>query len=95
MRTCVAAAIVAASVLTGSAAWAACLPSRSNSCVDFGVVPQISQEIVAGEPTAPPPKAPPAAEPPPPYTGPTLGPTTGAGPAIRRAPTVGYHWSLD
>ena len=95
MRSGVSAAIVAVSVLTGGTAWSACLPSQSNSCVDFGAVPQISQQIVAGEPTAPPPKSLPKADATPPYTGPTLGPTTGAGPAVRRAPTVGYRWSLD
>jgi hypothetical protein len=95
MRAGVSAAIVAASVLIGSTAWSACLPSQSNNCVDLGIVPQISQQIVAGEASPAPPKAPPAAEPTAPYTGPTVGPTTGAGSAIRRGPTVGYHWSLD
>jgi hypothetical protein len=95
MRAGVSAAIVAASVVTGSTAWSACLPSQSNSCVDLGIVPQISQQIVAGEPTAAPPKTAPQSEPTPAYNGPTIGPTTGAGSAIRRGPTVGYHWSLD
>jgi hypothetical protein len=95
MRAGVSAAIVAASVLTGNTAWSACLPSKSNSCVDLGIVPQISQQIVAGESISAPPKSAPAADSTPPYNGPTLGPTTGAGTAIRRGPTVGYHWSLD
>jgi len=95
MRAGVSAAIVAASVLTSSTVWSACLPSQSNNCVDLGIVPQISQRIVAGEPTPTPSKPAPEADPAPAYTGPTVGPTTGAGSAIRRAPTVGYHWSLD
>jgi len=95
MRAGVSAAIVAACVLTGGTAWSACLPSQSKTCVDLGVVPGISQQIVAGEASGPPPKAVPLADSTAPYTGPTLGPTTGAGGAIRRAPTVGYHWSLD
>jgi hypothetical protein len=95
MRAGLSAAIVAASVLTGSTAWSACLPSQSNKCIDLGAVPQISQQIVAGEPAAAAPKTPPEAVPAPAYSGPTFGPTTGAGTAIRRAPTVGYRWSLD
>jgi hypothetical protein len=95
MRSGISAAIVVASVLTGSTAWSACLPSQSNSCVDLGIVPQISQQIAAGERTPGPSKSVPEADPTPPYTGPTLGPTTGAGTAIRRAPMVGYRWSLD
>jgi len=95
MRVGVSVAIIAACVLTGSTAWSACLPSQSKTCVDLGVVPEISQQIVAGEPSGPPPKATPFDAPAAPYTGPTLGPTTGAGGAVRRAPMVGYHWSLD
>jgi hypothetical protein len=95
MRAGVSAAIVATSVLTGSTAWSACLPSQSTRCIDLGVVPQISQQIVAGEASAAPPKTAPEAAATPAYTGPTIGPTTGAGAAIRRAPTVGYRWSLD
>lgn len=95
MRIGVSAAIVAVSVLTGSIAWSACLPNQSRTCVDLGVVPEISQQIVAGEGSPAPPKIAPDTEPSAPYTGPTLGPTTGVGPAVRRAPTVGYRWSLD
>jgi hypothetical protein len=95
MRVGVSAAIIAASVLTGSTAWSACLPHQSNNCVDLGIVPQISQQIVAGEPTPAPTKLAPDTNPAPAYTGPTIGPTTGAGSALRRAATVGYRWSLD
>jgi hypothetical protein len=95
MRTSVSAAIVTAGVLGSCTAWSACPPGQSRNCVDLETVPQISQEIVAGERVAAPPKTAPAAAATPPYTGPTVGPTVGAGPAIRRAPTVGYRWSID
>jgi len=95
MRAGVSVVIVAASLFTGSAAWSACVPSRSNNCIDLGDVPQISQQIVAGETIAAPPKTAPDSGQSQTYTGPTLGPTTGAGTPVRRAPTVGYHWSLD
>jgi len=95
MRAGISAAIVAASVLGSSTAWSACPPGQSRNCVDLETVPQISQQIVAGERLATPPKTAPAAEPAPGYTGPTLGPTVGAGHAVRRAPTVGYRWSID
>lgn len=91
MRAGVAAAMVAASVLGGSAAWAACAPGKSPNCVNLDLVPQISQQIVADEHLAAPPKATPAAEPQPAYTGLTVG----AAPNLRRAPTVGYRWSID
>ena len=75
MRAGIAAAVIAASLLVGGAAWAACAPSRVGNCVNLDLVPQISQQIVADEPIAAPPKtaARAAAETPPAYTGPTVG----------------------
>lgn len=91
MRTGISAAIVAASVLYGGTAGSACLQSQSHRCVDLAIVPQVSQEIVAGEHIVVPPKTAPKAEPRPAYTGPTVG----LSPTVRQTPTVGYHWSID
>jgi len=91
MRTGIAAVIVAASVLGSNFAWSACPTSRWRDCVNLDQVPQISQQIVAGERLAPLPKAAPTAESTPAYTGPTVG----AAANLRRAPTVGYRWSLE
>jgi hypothetical protein len=91
MRALVSAAIVAASVLGGSTAWSACPPGQSRNCLNLDPVPQISQQIVAGERIAAPPKIAPAAAPTPAYTGPTIGLSR----TVRQAPTVGYRWSLD
>ena len=95
MRTGVSAMILAASLVAGGAAWAACPPgqsrSQSRNCVDLGSVPQISQQIVAGEHIAKPPKTAPAAEVQSAYTGPALGVSK----MLRRAPTVGYQWAID
>jgi hypothetical protein len=97
------ATIVAACLLAGSAAWSACPPgqspgrppsrshSQSRNCVDFDRVPQISQQIVAGERVAAPRKTTPSAEPTPTYTGPALGMSK----TVRPTPTVGYHWAID
>ncbi len=91
MRIGKSAAIVAASVLYGGAAGSACLQSQSHRCVDLAIVPQVSQEIVAGEHVVVPPKTAPAAVSQPPYTGPTVG----LSPTVRQTPTVGYRWSID
>jgi hypothetical protein len=103
MRVGVPAVIAAACLLWGSAAWSACPPGGSNSqppgqshsqsrnCVDFDRVPQISQQIVAGERVAAPHKTTPAAEPTPTYTGPALGISK----TVRPTPTVGYRWAID
>ena len=91
MRAGVSATIVAAFLLTGGAAWAACPPGQSHNCVDLGSVPQISQQIVDGEHIAAPPKTAPSGDTQPAYTGPALGLSK----MIRRAPTVGYHWAID
>jgi hypothetical protein len=82
--------LVAAAALLGSAsADAACAPNQTRDCViNLGVVPQISQQIVANDRSAPAAKAATAETP---YTGPTVGLT----PTPRKFPTVGYRWSFD
>ncbi|HTZ36097.1 MAG TPA: hypothetical protein VMB84_08735 [Stellaceae bacterium] len=66
----------------------------ANNCVDLGSVPQISAQVVAGEPapTKTTVAAPPAATAP--YEGPTVG-MTKPDPGVRATPIIGYHWSLD
>ena len=91
MRTESAAVIVAAIVLGTGSAWSACPTGKLRNCVDLDLVPQISRQIVAGEQIAAPPKAAPTVQPIPAYTGPTVG----AAANLRRAPTVGYRWSLE
>jgi hypothetical protein len=91
MRAGMAVAIVAASILGSGAAWSSCPHARTRNCVDFTLVPQISQQIVATEPAAPVAKPAPAADPKAPYTGPTLGIV----PNERRAPEVGYRWAIN
>jgi hypothetical protein len=85
--------LVAAAVLLGSAAAdAACAPGQTRDCViNLGVVPQISQQIVARDQAAPVAKTATGASTDTPYTGPTVGLT----PTPRRFPTLGYHWSFD
>ena len=91
MRVGMLAAIVTASILVGSPAWSACPPGQSRNCVNLDGVPQISQQIVAGEHIAAPPKTAPPGEANPAYTGPAVGVSK----MLRRAPTVGYHWAID
>jgi hypothetical protein len=91
MRTGLLVAIVAASVVGSAAAQSSCRPARTRNCVDFTLVPQISQQIVAGEPAAPVARSAPAADAKAPYTGPTLGIV----PNERRAPEVGYRWAIN
>lgn len=91
MRAGLVAAIVAASILGGGVAGAACRAGAKGDCVDLDLVPQISQQIVATEHIVAPPKAVPAAEPRPAYTGPIVG----AAKNVRRAPTIGYRWSIE
>ncbi len=89
MRAGMMAAVVAASVLGGGSAWAAC-PGTPGHCINLDLVPQISQQIVATEHIVAPPKDAPATESQPAYTGPTVGLATN----VRRAPTLGYRWAL-
>ena len=90
MRAGAAAAFLAASLLS-HAGWADCTPRRTGNCVNLDLVPQVSQRIVDDEPLAAPRKIVPKADTPATYTGPTVG----AAPNVRRAPTVGYRWSID
>jgi hypothetical protein len=87
----VAAFTVAASIVGGGVAVAACRTGAKVDCVDLDLVPQISQQIVATEHIVVPPKEAPAAEPRPAYTGPIVG----AAKNVRRAPTIGYRWSIE
>ena len=74
-----------------------CSRENSRNCLNFPAVlnfssvPSISEQIVTEEHTNPKQQKltidPPAAAP---YTGPTFGTSLG-----RRAPTVGYQWSLE
>ena len=91
MQTRLSAATIAAVLLTGSGALAACPPGQTRNCVNFDLVPQISQQIVSEEPSATGPKAGPRAKAETAYTGPTVG----IAPGVRRAPTVGYRWALQ
>ena len=91
MRAGVSVAIVAVSIVAGSTAWSACPPGQSRNCVNLDGVPQISQQIVAGEHIVVRPKTAPAPEPTAAYTGPAVGLSK----MLPRAPTVGYRWAID
>ena len=90
-------AIAVAATLPGVGAKAACAVGSSHRCVDTGSpvnlnsVPDIASKIVGEEPISAK-QDKPATEPtaPAPYTGPIVGVTSG-----KRAPTVGYSWSLE
>ena len=84
-------ATIAAALVVGTGALAACPPGQTRNCVNFDIVPQISQQIVAKEPVTPANKLVPRADPDTPYSGPTVG----LAPNVRRAPTVGYKWALQ
>jgi hypothetical protein len=83
--------LVAPALLASGAAWAICPPGQTRDCVNLDLLPQISQQIVAGEriPTAT--KRPPAVEASTPYTGPTIG----INKSVRQAPEIGYRWAID
>jgi hypothetical protein len=89
--------ITVAAAMPGAGAKAACAAKSSYRCIDTGSpvnlnsVPDIASKIVSQEPiSAKQNKS--ATEPtaPAPYTGPVIGVTSG-----KRAPTVGYSWSLE
>jgi hypothetical protein len=84
-------ATIAAVLVAGSGAFAACPPGQTRNCVNFDLVPQISQQIVAQEPAGSANKLAPRTDPDKPYSGPMVG----IAPGVRRAPTVGYKWSLQ
>jgi hypothetical protein len=104
--TRIAFAVFATITLSGAGALAACpvVSSKAHSakthtqatnCVNLSAVPQISAQVVAGEPAPPVVKAPAYADPTPAgYEGPTLG-LTKPDPGVRPAPTIGYHWQLQ
>jgi hypothetical protein len=58
-----------------------------DNCVNLSTVPQISAEVVGGEPAYELPSSGP-------YEGPTAG-MTKPDPGVKPAPTVGYHWNLQ
>ena len=92
MRAGSPAAILAASLLCGNGALAACPPGSARNCVNLDSVPQISQQIVAKEQVAPAAKGAPNAGTDAPYTGMTVGvPKNSTG----RGATVGYRWAFD
>lgn len=91
MHTRLSAVTIAAILINGSAALAACPPGQTRNCVNFDLVPQISEQIVSQEPSAAGANAGPRAKADTPYTGPTVG----IAPGVRRAPTVGYRWALQ
>lgn len=69
-------------------------PSKTPPCVSLGAVPQISAQVVAGEPA---PVAKPKTYeglPSTPYQGPILG-LVKPDPGVKPVPTVGFHWSLE
>ena len=90
-------AIAVAAAMPGEAAKAACAVSSSHRCVDTGSpvdlnsLPDIASKIVGEEPiSAKQGKSATEGTAPAPYTGPIVGVTSG-----KRAPTVGYSWSLE
>ena len=92
VRAGVPAAIIAASVLGGGAAWAACPPGSARGCVDFNAIPQISRNVIDAEKIAAPAKTLPIGKQDTPYTGPTVGVVPHA---VGRAAEVGYRWAID
>jgi hypothetical protein len=91
MRMGISAAIAAAFLASAIAASAACPPGQPKSCVDLDLTPKVSQDIIGAEQLSPRPKAAPASVVDAPYTGPTVGFSD----KVRRAPKIGYRWSLD
>jgi hypothetical protein len=117
MRQCVAFAAFAGALMMAAGAFAACpappaqpthtkdhakLRKPEPGCVDLNGLPQISEHIVAAEPTAPIKTwAPEPAAPGSPTASNSLNlgglavGLTKPDPGVRPTPTVGYHWSLD
>jgi hypothetical protein len=91
MHTRLSAVALVASFVASAGAFAACPPGQTRNCVNFDLVPEISKQIVAQESAPTGSKFSPRTEPAKPYTGPTVG----IAPGVRRAPTVGYRWSLE
>lgn len=72
---------------------AACPPGQTRNCVNLDGLANIGQDVVAREPLAKGtnPSIAAKTDTTKPYTGPTVGLTN----TVRRAPTVGYRWSLE
>lgn len=92
MRSELSAAIVAASMLASGAAGAACPRGSPASCVDFNLIPQISDQVVAAEKIAKPAKSLAIPDKEKPYTGPTIGVVPHS---VGRAAEVGYRWAIN
>jgi hypothetical protein len=97
MKVWVSTAVVLLAALPAAAGAKGCRPARSHHCfavpaiLDLNSVPDISQRIVDREPAVQPAQrqaiSPRSADG---YTGPAVGVSK-----LGRAPTVGYHWSLN
>jgi hypothetical protein len=91
MRIGLSAIIAAALAVTAGAAWAACPPGKAAGCFNLDLTPKVSQDIVGTEGLPVRPRAAPASAEKAPYTGPTVGFSD----RLRRAPEIGYKWSID
>jgi hypothetical protein len=81
-----------AALLWGTAALGACLQTKQRSCIDLSAIPNIAQQVVGAENLpAPTEKSPPPTTSTSTYNGPTIGLSN----TVRRAPEIGYHWSID
>lgn len=79
-----------AALLWSAGAFGACI-SGTPSCPDLSNIPEIAQNIVGQEKPVTPAQVAPPSDPSSSYTGPTFGVSN----ALRRAPEVGYHWSIE
>jgi len=91
MRTGIPAAIAAVFLAAAGAVSAACPPWQPKGCVDLDLTPKVSRDIIGAEQLSSRPKAAPASAEKTPYTGVTVGFSD----RVRRAPEIGYRWSLD
>ena len=91
MRLGISAAVAAALLAAATGAGAACPPGKTQGCVNLDLTPKVSQDIVSTEVLGGRPKVAPASAETAPYTGPTIGFSD----RVRRAPEIGYKWSLD
>jgi hypothetical protein len=91
MRIGILATVVAVFVAAAAAASAACPPGKTAGCVNLDLTPKVSQDIIGTEGLSIRPKAAPVSAEKTPYTGPTVGFSD----RLRRAPEIGYKWSID
>ena len=91
MRMAISAAIAAAFLTAAGTASAACPPGQPKGCANLDLTLKVSQDIVGAEQLSPRPKSAPASV----VTAPYTGPTVGFSDRVRRAPEIGYRWSLD